>query len=58
MLQVPEGFLRDVLWPEFETLKEALVGYRGGDRAQYRDVAIWARVLLERPRFERTGGIA
>jgi hypothetical protein len=27
MLQVPEGFLRDVLWPELAALKEALVGY-------------------------------
>ena len=27
MLQGPESFLRDVLWPEFEALNEALVGY-------------------------------
>jgi hypothetical protein len=27
MLQAPESFLRDVLWPEFEALNEALVGY-------------------------------
>jgi hypothetical protein len=27
MLQVPEGFLRDVLWPELAALNEALVGY-------------------------------
>ena len=27
MLQVPESFLREVLWPEFEALNEALVGY-------------------------------
>jgi hypothetical protein len=26
MLQAPESFLRDVLWPEFEALNEALVG--------------------------------
>jgi hypothetical protein len=26
MLQAPESFLRGVLWPEFETLNEALVG--------------------------------
>jgi hypothetical protein len=27
MLQAPESFLREVLWPEFEALNEALVGY-------------------------------
>jgi hypothetical protein len=27
MLRAPEGFLRDVLWPELEALNEALVGY-------------------------------
>jgi hypothetical protein len=27
MLQAPESFLRGVLWPEFEALNEALVGY-------------------------------
>jgi hypothetical protein len=27
MLQAPESFLRDVLWPAFEALNEALVGY-------------------------------
>jgi len=27
MLQAPESFLREVLWPEFEALDEALVGY-------------------------------
>jgi hypothetical protein len=27
MLQAPESFVRDVLWPEFEALNEALVGY-------------------------------
>ena len=27
MLHAPESFLREVLWPEFEALNEALVGY-------------------------------
>jgi hypothetical protein len=27
ILQAPDSFLRNVLWPEFEALKEALVGY-------------------------------
>jgi hypothetical protein len=27
MLHGPESFLREVLWPEFEALNEALVGY-------------------------------
>jgi hypothetical protein len=27
MLHGPESFLREVLWPEFEALKEALAGY-------------------------------
>jgi hypothetical protein len=27
MRQAPESFLRGVLWPEFEALNEALVGY-------------------------------
>jgi hypothetical protein len=27
MLQAPQSFLREVLWPEFEALNEALVGY-------------------------------
>jgi hypothetical protein len=27
MLRVPQGFVREVLWPEFEALNEALVSY-------------------------------
>lgn len=27
MLRVPEAFMREVLWPEFEALNEALTGY-------------------------------
>jgi hypothetical protein len=38
MLQVPEGFFREVLWPEYEAQNEALIAYLA---------AVTARVIRE-----------